>query len=89
MLQSTSDGRMYVQLRDVLIDRHGVHPLDLHDSTVPPTKTARDDTIKLMLRGMPEADEISDSEEDAPGEADADVDTKQPLHLNRGTQVCA
>lgn len=90
MLQSTSDGRMYVQLRDVLIDRHGVHPLDLHDSTVPPTKTARDDIIKLMLRGMPEADEISDSEEDAPGEDDADVDTDAAAASGAGnSSMCA
>ncbi|KAJ9093746.1 hypothetical protein QFC21_006343 [Naganishia friedmannii] len=70
MLAGDSNGKIYLQLRDVLADRHGVHPLALHESTAPVTQSSREDTVRLMLRGLPDDEPTTD--EDAPGEIDLD-----------------
>lgn len=78
MLANDNNGRIYLQLRDVLGDRHGVNPIALHDSAAKVTQSAREDTVRLMLRGISHGLSDTEEDDDAPGEADSDGARGQP-----------
>lgn len=57
VLKNSADGRMYLRLRDVLIDRHGVNPLMLHQSSESDPGGERESLMAFLMSAAGDDDD--------------------------------
>ncbi|KAJ9102234.1 hypothetical protein QFC20_005063, partial [Naganishia adeliensis] len=82
MLGKTTNGRIYLRLRDVLGDNHSINPLVLHESTQPIFEDTRGDLMAFLGNRQ---DGESNDEEDADGEDDDEVLNNISTRANAAT----
>lgn len=91
MLAGTADGRMYLELREVLKDRHTFRPLPTHDSTQPVTKKTREELMAMLRKGLSyDTDDDAEGEDDpeVPGPSSTRANAPDPVELLHRSTVC-